>query len=982
MNGEKFLKVLPDAHKVFWDSLDELMRKNQEDEEWLSELEIYIDDASRNGYRWDLNKVKTVLQILQSRSNDSVSNALTYLKQSQYGWQGVIYRFPNQCLRHGVRCRYNYVLSNEYDVKTAFQTIYTVFTHEKFGGLTTYLFAYALIALFSSRLSQDDIQIPYFLQIACERNSNVYKLIHEIVHICDVNAGIIENCHEVSDVKYGCTYDHITLFPVQSAEKTLGDLMYNRDIPVVIEGFESEVYYNTLLREIANIHGKIKNLDIKNRFNTLPIFICPTIRSQYRNVFSMDLTELEISDEYVELIQKNKQMFGSWALELVIGATEHTFCKLTSEEQHKFEITGKRRYFRNINNYINSHRVGNELSGTDVTNVGILYYFLNEYIEVIERSVYMSNSVVELFKERKPYEYLKIIFETMKNSLALLHNKYSPLSPTVVSIDTGYLASDRTTKIRKTGEKYAKDIVKHYQSYGVAIKVLPEAQFRDERYIFSVKLMPGTDGKQLYRRTDEVRRLLDVETFYIEKSTTAIRIVVSKKSVNENSLKKILESTDFRNSKMEIPYAVGYDIMGKMIISDVSEFPHLLIGGTSGSGKSSAIHSLLTSIVVKQPPEKVKLLLLDFGSSRMTIFKDVPHLLTPVIKSSEIEKGRECILWLQKLMKERLEKKDSLDDRKHDKELEKWPYIICVIDEFQRFVQQLNDGRGNKDSHRVIEDLLARARKVKIHLILATQEATKGSMLIKNTNLAAGIAFKCTNWSASKAIIDDTVATELSGKGSMYFKCDQYEGLKRMQGSFMDANEIIDYLDDFNFSSLKSDRQYDVVEFETFQDVNCTETVTNYSSSLEHSCDEELLEIVHWIIDKKVVNFSNNNLKKYFGMGYNRANVYMDQLQQHEIITKLKSRLPRKVIIENAYAFLKKYDTTYDGDRLEMSPSLSSKSDNVHEQGEELTDDGKTYGVRDKNVDDISTKEFVKGIKKLVKENSIRKSSPKGEFHG
>ena len=137
------------------------------------------------------------------------------------------------------------------------------------------------------------------------------------------------------------------------------------------------------------------------------------------------------------------------------------------------------------------------------------------------------------------------------------------------------------------------------------------------------------------------------------------------------------------------------------------------------------------------------------------------------------------MLWLHALMEERLEKKDALDNRKHDAELAKWPSIICVIDEFPAFIKQLDDGRGNKNSHKIIEDLLARARKVKIHLVLAAQDGTKGSMLIKNTNLATGIAFKCTNWSTSKAIIDDTVATELSGKGAMYFKCE--EGLKRMK---------------------------------------------------------------------------------------------------------------------------------------------------------------------------------------------------------
>jgi len=124
----------------------------------------------------------------------------------------------------------------------------------------------------------------------------------------------------------------------------------------------------------------------------------------------------------------------------------------------------------------------------------------------------------------------------------------------------------------------------------------------------------------------------------------------------------MLESAQFKESKLEIPYAVGYDIMGEMVIADVAGFPHLLIGGVTNSGKSSAIHSLLMSIVYKQPADKVKLLL-NFGASGLKMFDKVPHMLRPTIRASEIEKGRQCILWLQKEMDNRLKKKDSMEKR-------------------------------------------------------------------------------------------------------------------------------------------------------------------------------------------------------------------------------------------------------------------------------------------------------------------------------
>ena len=195
--------------------------------------------------------------------------------------------------------------------------------------------------------------------------------------------------------------------------------------------------------------------------------------------------------------------------------------------------------------------------------------------------------------------------------------------------------------------EYAADIIKYYQSYGVAIKILPDVEFKDDRYVFSVKLLAGTDAKLISRYADEIRRLLELEFFFTDIRSSSIKIIASKKPLKENSLRKLLESSQFRESKMKIPYAVGYDMLGDVVIADIAEFPHLLIGGTTGSGKSSAVHSLLMSIVCKQKADKVKLLLLDFGASGLKMFEKVPHLLTSVITISEMERGKQCILKLK-----------------------------------------------------------------------------------------------------------------------------------------------------------------------------------------------------------------------------------------------------------------------------------------------------------------------------------------------
>lgn len=554
----------------------------------LSELAEYIPDKSED--RWNMEKVKIVLDVLKLKTRDEAETILSYIEHPKFGWQGSTYHLRNHCLRgdRNEHCKRLWEIKTAEAVRDAFEDIDEIFLNEEYGGITTYLFGYCLSALFSSRLKRDGLRVPYFLQIACERESNIYRLIHEIVEICDVNTGLIKKCSMDFDYGY-CDYDYVTIFPTQFVDKALNDLVCNRDVPVIIDGYENEKFYGALLRETANIPGKTRVLDIKDKFNILPIFICPIIRSQFKNVFSMDLTGLDIDEEYLEIIQKNKQRLASWALELVKYANDYFIQRNTLVDRIHRKSEDERPFFDNINRHINriqkTHRQYTQLTSRDVANIGFLTYFISRYMDVFKKSIRLYEGTEFTYRcklyKHNPVELITGIVNEIIESLFKLHNTNSPTLPMIVNIDTTSTDLAEAKMAKKKGAKYAKDIVKYYQSYGVAIRILPDAVFKNDRYIFSVKLLPGTDGKLINRYADEVRRLLDVETFYIEKATTAIRIVVSKKSVKENSLRKILESPEFRSSKLDIPYAVGYDIMGEGVIADVSDFPHLIIGAVS-----------------------------------------------------------------------------------------------------------------------------------------------------------------------------------------------------------------------------------------------------------------------------------------------------------------------------------------------------------------------------------------------------------------
>lgn len=958
MDDSEYHVLRSDISHIVDEGLNKFLERHSDDDRHLYELKQYIESTKASDYTWGMEKIKIVLSVLQLKNPADIHEILSYLDQSAYGWQGNTYQFYNRCLRFDQRCRRNQRIDNDATATAkVFSDMDNIFLHKEYGAVTTYLFGYCIAALFSSLLKTQHRDIPYVLQVACRRNSNTYRLVHEIVQICDVNTGLFDHCHEFHHAE--CDHVHATIYPKGSPEKSLDSLLYYRDIPVIVDGYESEKLYIDLLRETVNIHNRTKRLDLKAKFKMLPIFLCPEIQSQFRNIFSMNLTELEIDDGYIDLISSYRQRLGSWTYELVRDAEKYfdagnstPYSSLPDIQR----ITELRRYggkiplLYDLDDSINRLRTTYEeragIPSTGITNIGYLAYFFSHFMKVFTRSIRLSDGTKFTYRtqygKHNPSKLVKGITDEAVDSLLKLHAAYAPTRQETIHIDIDSPDAAEEKRIKRKGTAYAKDIIKYYRSYGVSISIAPKAEYKDSRYVFSIKLLPGTDGKLINRYAEEVRRVLEVEVLTPAVTPNSIKLIVSEQPLRENSLIKILESKDFKESKMEIPYAVGYDLMGDMVIADVAKFPHLLVGGTSGSGKSSALFSLIMSIVYKQPPDKVKLLLFDFGASGLKVFDKVPHMLQPTIGIHEIERGRQCILWLQKEMESRLKAKDSFDERAFIVQFKRWPSIICIIDEFPAFIQRLTDGKGNKKSSAVIEDLLARARKVKIHLVLAAQDTTKDAIGIKNTNLAAGIAFKCTNWHTSKVIIGESDAMNLSGQGAMYFRCYQHEGLRRLQGSFMPPEEIIDRLDAMDFAQNSDGKQYDEIHLRNetlLENTRLESSLVICDSEIEADLDKQrFIGIVMWIRDDKKEKISNKQLKDKFEMGYDRANRFLQMLEDAGIISEQKkgTKLPRTVNQDKLEEFLNSHGDT--GDAAEAASNQISGSSDIPTDTESIQD--------------------------------------------
>jgi len=310
-----------------------------------------------------------------------------------------------------------------------------------------------------------------------------------------------------------------------------------------------------------------------------------------------------------------------------------------------------------------------------------------------------------------------------------------------------------------------------------------------------------------------------------------------------------------------------------------------LIGGTTGGGKSTALHSLLMSIVYKQKPGDVHLLILDFGSSELDVFAEVPHLDVPIV--TDMQMGLELLKQLKMVMERRINlyvtNRTAFDDEAP---------IVCIIDEFPAFIGNITSGKGNRRNYEVVQDILQLGRKNKIHMILAAQDPTKESIKISTANITARMAFRCAAKHNSRVILEHSGAESLTGLGSMYFVSRQHVGLKYLQGSYMHEKDIKKTLRELVYGAYTEVepivKHLGVSESDFDIDIEASGT----SNDPEDMTDDQLLaEII--MLAFRQGELSNNQIQNEFSMGYNRAKRFETKIETLGIIPRRKGQSKR-----------------------------------------------------------------------------------------
>ena len=424
--------------------------------------------------------------------------------------------------------------------------------------------------------------------------------------------------------------------------------------------------------------------------------------------------------------------------------------------------------------------------------------------------------------------------------------------------------------------------------YGVKANVVSVAQ-GPVVTLFELDLEAGIKGERITNLSKDIARALSVISVRVVENIpgkTTIGIEIPNDRRQTVHLSEIIKSTAFQNASSNISVALGKNISGNPVVIDLAKTPHLLVAGTTGSGKSVAINSMIVSMLYKSTSKDVRLILIDPKMLELGVYDDIPHLLTPVV--TDMRLAANALTWCVGEMERRydlLAEKgvrniDSFNDNVETED-EKLPKIVIVIDEFADLFLVV----GKK-----IEELIARlaqkARAAGIHLILATQRPSVDVItgLIK-ANIPSRISFKVSSKIDSRVVLDQVGSESLLGHGDMLYLETGKSILQRVHGTYVsdeDVNEIAKY--------LKSDKKVNYLE----DVISQNESENTFSTDTD---DTEPLynEAVEIVIESEKASISY--LQRKLKIGYNRAARLIEKMEEVGIVSSVKSNGTRDVII-------------------------------------------------------------------------------------
>ncbi len=470
------------------------------------------------------------------------------------------------------------------------------------------------------------------------------------------------------------------------------------------------------------------------------------------------------------------------------------------------------------------------------------------------------------------------------------HYEYPPVEllskPSKKTIKGGAKAlTDTATKLQRT-----------LYSFGVSAKV-ENVTVGPAITRYELKPAEGVRVSKIANLSDDIALNLAAETIRIEApipGKQAVGIEVPNKEKEMVHFREVLDSDEFRNNKSKLTVGLGKDVAGNVQLADIAKMPHVLIAGSTGSGKSVCINTIITSIIYNAKPSEVKFVMVDPKVVELSVYNGIPHLLIPVV--TDPKKAAGALAWAVQEMDDRYNKfaehgvRDLVGYNKaieKSNEQGKLPQIVIIIDELADLMMV-----AKNDVEDAICRLAQKARAAGMHLVIATQRPSVDVItgLIK-ANVPSRIAFAVSSQVDSRTILDSIGAEKLLGKGDMLFFPAGSSKPSRVQGAFVSDDEV-EKIVDFIKSNGTATYSEDILD--SIENSNKTDKEIAQGQD-DDDVDPFLMDAIQTVVETGQA--STSFIQRRFKVGYARAGRIIDQMEERGVISGYQGSKPREVLM-------------------------------------------------------------------------------------
>ena len=540
---------------------------------------------------------------------------------------------------------------------------------------------------------------------------------------------------------------------------------------------------------------------------------------------------------------------------------------------------------------INMDNIGEENKTNEKEKAGFVEanLFKKSSKEIVDEPVKSEPKVDDLFIEKE-----KVKEDSTEQVLTIDHTttsedeqyEYPPinlLTPAGAKKGTGKKALTETaSKLQKT-----------LYSFGVSAKV-ENVSVGPAITRYELKPAEGVRVSKIAKLADDIALNLAAESIRIEApipGKQAVGIEIPNKEKEAVALREIIDTPEFSEAKSKTSIALGKDVAGSVVVADIAKMPHVLIAGSTGSGKSVCINTLITSIVYKAKPSEVKLLMIDPKVVELSVYNGIPHLLIPVV--TDPRKASGALQWAVQEMISRyglFAQKGVRDIEGYNKTIEnageKMPHIVIIVDELADLMMA---------SPKEVEDSICRlaqmARAAGMHLVIATQRPSVDVITgVIKANIPSRISFAVSSGVDSRTILDMYGAEKLLGKGDMLFFPIGAAKPVRIQGAFISDTEVEKIVD---FLKAGKETTYNEDIIEKIEKANKSDK--EISEDEEDDADEFLMDAIETVVETGQA--STSFIQRRFKVGYARAGRIIDQMEARGVISGYEGSKPRQVLM-------------------------------------------------------------------------------------